>query len=146
MRLDQESDPVRKFLMFSSLQDRNEALFYKVLTTHIKELAPIVYTPTVGQVCQKYGWLYRRPRGMYFSPLDRGHMSSMVFNHPESEIDIVVMTDGSRILGLGDLGANGMPIPVGKLSLYVSAAGINPRRVLPVMLDVGTNNEALLEE
>ena len=127
----------------SSLQDRNEVLFYKVLLDHLAELAPIVYTPTVGEVCKRFGNFYQRPRGMYFSTADRGLMSSMVYNWDEQDVDIIVLTDGSRILGLGDLGANGMGIPIGKLALYCAAGGLHPRRVLPVMLDAGTDNVTL---
>ncbi|PRP77054.1 putative NAD-dependent malic enzyme [Planoprotostelium fungivorum] len=143
-RLDDVTSDIGKYLMLNSLQDRNETLFYKVLLDNLAELAPIIYTPTVGKVCQGYGYLYRRPRGMYFSVHDRGEMSQMVYNWPEKQVDVVVVTDGSRILGLGDLGANGMGIPIGKGSLYVAAAGIDPAKVLPIMLDAGTNNEALL--
>jgi len=143
---DNPMDDVNKYLFLNSLQDRNETLFYKMLSDNIKALAPIVYTPTVGKVCQKYGYLYRRPRGMYFCPTDRGEMANMVYNWPHKDVDIIVITDGSRILGLGDLGANGMGIPIGKLALYVAAGGIHPSRVLPITFDVGTNNKELLDD
>ncbi|KAK2978673.1 hypothetical protein RJ640_028835, partial [Escallonia rubra] len=117
-----------------------------VLIANIEEYAPIVYTPTVGLVCQNYSGLFRRPRGMYFSAADRGEMMSMVYNWPADQVDMIVVTDGSRILGLGDLGVQGIGIAIGKLDLYVAAAGINPQRVLPVMIDVGTNNEKLLKD
>nr|DAD47565.1 TPA_asm: hypothetical protein HUJ06_017502 [Nelumbo nucifera] len=120
-------------------------MYYKVLIDNIKEYAPLVYTPTVGLVCQNYSSLFRRPRGMYFSAADRGEMMSMVYNWPSDQVDMIVVTDGSRILGLGDLGVQGIGIAIGKLDLYVAAAGINPQRVLPVMIDVGTNNEMLLK-
>ena len=107
---------------------------------NITQFAPIVYTPTVGTVCQRFAKEYRRPKGMYFTKEDRGHFQAMMYNWPSDEVDVIVVTDGSRILGLGDLGANGMGIPIGKLILYVACAGINPNRCLPVMLDFGTDN------
>ena len=107
---------------------------------------PRIYTPTVGQACKEFGTRYRRPRGMYFTEEDRGHMAAMIYNWPHEDVRVIVVTDGSRILGLGDLGANGMGIPVGKLSLYCAAGGIAPHRVLPVVLDVGTDNEELLAD
>ncbi|KAK4792606.1 hypothetical protein SAY86_023041 [Trapa natans] len=145
---DGPSDPyaLAKWRILNRLHDRNETMYYKVLIANIKEYAPIVYTPTVGLVCQNYGGLFRRPRGMYFSAADRGEMMSMVYNWPAEQVDMIVVTDGSRILGLGDLGVQGIGIAIGKLDLYVAAAGINPQRVLPVMIDVGTNNEKLLKD
>ncbi|URE18726.1 malic enzyme [Musa troglodytarum] len=135
-----------KWRILNRLHDRNETMYYKVLIENIKEYAPIVYTPTVGRVCQNYSGLFRRPRGMYFSAADHGEMMSMVYNWPAEQVDMIVVTDGSRILGLGDLGVQGIGIAIGKLDLYVAAAGINPQRVLPVMIDVGTNNENLLQD
>ncbi|VFQ75694.1 unnamed protein product [Cuscuta campestris] len=135
-----------KWRMLNRLHDRNETLYYRVLIDNIKDFAPIVYTPTVGLVCQNYSGLFRRPRGMYFSAKDKGEMMSMIYNWPSQHVDMIVVTDGSRILGLGDLGVQGIGIPIGKLDMYVAAAGINPQRVLPVMLDVGTNNQRLLED
>ncbi|KAJ0739899.1 NAD-dependent malic enzyme 59 kDa isoform [Helianthus annuus] len=135
-----------KWRILNRLHDRNETLYYKVLIDNIKDFAPIIYTPTVGLVCQNYSGLFRRPRGMYFSAKDKGEMKSMIYNWPAPEVDMIVLTDGSRILGLGDLGVQGIGIPIGKLDMYVAAAGINPQRVLPIMLDVGTNNEKLLED
>ena len=117
-----------------------------MLADNIAELAPLVYTPTVGAVCENFGAQFRRARGMYFSVQDRGLFSSMVWNWPHDDVHIIVVTDGSRILGLGDLGAHGMGIPIGKLALYCAAGGIAPHRVMPVMLDVGTNNAALLDD
>ncbi|KAM6568359.1 hypothetical protein CsatB_016344 [Cannabis sativa] len=145
---DGPSDPyaVAKWRILNRLHDRNETMYYKVLIANIEEYAPVIYTPTVGLVCQNYGGLFRRPRGMYFSGEDRGEMMSMVYNWPADEVDMIVVTDGSRILGLGDLGVQGIGIAIGKLDLYVAAAGINPQRVLPVMIDVGTNNEKLLKD
>ncbi|EFN53662.1 hypothetical protein CHLNCDRAFT_136414 [Chlorella variabilis] len=136
----------RKWLYLQELQDRNETLFYRLLCENFVEMAPIIYTPTVGWACMNYHKLYRRPRGMYFSANDRGEMASMVWNWPHENVDAIVVTDGSRILGLGDLGANGLGIPVGKLDLYVGAGGFNPGRVLPCVIDVGTNNELLRNE
>ncbi|TKY68832.1 NAD-dependent malic enzyme 1 [Spatholobus suberectus] len=145
---DGPSDPnaLAKWRILNRLHDRNETMYYKVLIAKIEEYAPVVYTPTVGLVCQNYSGLFRRPRGMYFSAEDRGEMMSMVYNWPAEQVDMIVVTDGSRILGLGDLGVQGIGIAIGKLDLYVAAAGINPQRVLPVMIDVGTNNEKLLED
>ncbi|GAB4815889.1 hypothetical protein N2152v2_002935, partial [Parachlorella kessleri] len=133
----------RKWEILQHLQDRNETLFYRILVENFVEMAPIIYTPTVGWACMNYHKLYRRPRGMFFSAHDRGEMASIVWNWPQQEVDAIVVTDGSRILGLGDLGANGLGIPIGKLDLYVGAGGFNPGRVLPCVVDVGTNNEAL---
>ncbi|GLT92871.1 hypothetical protein SLE2022_106830 [Rubroshorea leprosula] len=145
---DGPSDPyaLAKWRILNRLHDRNETMYYKVLLANIEEYAPVVYTPTVGLVCQNYSGLFRRPRGMYFSAEDRGEMMSMVYNWPADQVDMIVVTDGSRILGLGDLGVQGIGITIGKLDLYVAAAGINPQRVLPVMIDVGTNNEKLLKD
>ncbi|KAL0002529.1 hypothetical protein SO802_016310 [Lithocarpus litseifolius] len=135
-----------KWRILNRLHDRNETLYYRVLIDNIKNFAPIIYTPTVGLVCQNYSGLFRRPRGMYFSAKDKGEMMSMIYNWPAHQVDMIVLTDGSRILGLGDLGVQGIGIPIGKLDMYVAAAGINPQRILPVMLDVGTNNQKLLED
>ncbi|KMT20599.1 hypothetical protein BVRB_1g005810 [Beta vulgaris subsp. vulgaris] len=135
-----------KWRILNRLHDRNETLYYRVLIDNIKDFAPIIYTPTVGLVCQNYSGLFRRPRGMYFSAKDKGEMMSMIYNWPAQHVDMIVVTDGSRILGLGDLGVQGIGIPIGKLDVYVAAAGMNPQRVLPVMLDVGTNNQKLLED
>ncbi|XP_047314944.1 NAD-dependent malic enzyme 59 kDa isoform, mitochondrial [Impatiens glandulifera] len=135
-----------KWRILNRLHDRNETLYYRVLIDHIEDFAPIIYTPTVGLVCQNYSGLFRRPRGMYFSAKDKGEMMSMIYNWPSTQVDMIVLTDGSRILGLGDLGVQGIGIPIGKLDMYVAAAGINPQRILPVMLDVGTNNQKLLED
>lgn len=141
-----DTSSLAKWRILNRLHDRNETMYYKVLMDNIEEYAPIVYTPTVGLVCQNYSGLFRRPRGMYFSAADRGEMMSMVYNWPADQVDMIVVTDGSRILGLGDLGVQGIGIAIGKLDLYVAAAGLNPHRVLPVMIDVGTNNERLLKD
>lgn len=132
-----------KFQFLSMLMDRNTILFYRILVDNFTELAPIVYTPTVAEACLKFHDIYRRTRGMYFSLEDRGHFRTMVYNWPSDEVDVIVVTDGSRVLALGDLGCNSMNIPIGKLSLYVAGAGLNPLKVLPVVLDVGTDNDAL---
>jgi malate dehydrogenase (oxaloacetate-decarboxylating)(NADP+) len=137
---------IRKNILLEDLHDRNETLYHRVLVDHMEEMAPLIYTPTVGQACQEYGQRFRRPRGMYFTEDDRGQMAAMVYNWPHKDVHVIVVTDGSRILGLGDLGANGMGIPIGKLSLYCAAGGIAPHRVLPVVLDVGTDNQELLED
>lgn len=141
-----EESMIRKHQIIEDVHDRNETLYHRILVDHMEEMAPIIYTPTVGQACNEFAMRYRRPRGMYFSTDDRGHMAAMVYNWPQRDVKVIVVTDGSRILGLGDLGANGMGIPIGKLSLYCAAGGIAPHRVMPVVLDVGTDNEALVND
>ena len=111
-----------------------------------KDMAPIIYTPTVGWACSHFSHLYRRPRGMFFSANDRGEMAQMVYNWDHDDVDAVVVTDGSRILGLGDLGLGGLGISIGKLDLYVAAGGFHPKRVLPCVIDVGTNNQRLIDD
>lgn len=141
-----KASDIERYIFLSSLQDRNERLFYQLLQEHLAEMMPVIYTPTVGAAAQQYSQIYRRPRGLYCSYPHRAELDAILANAPSPDVRVIVVTDGERILGLGDLGVGGMGIPVGKLALYTAGAGIHPATTLPVLLDVGTDNQELLTD
>lgn len=145
-QLARKSSNIERYLYLSGLRNTNVHLFYRLVVKHIKDIAPLIYTPTVGQACQEWHLNYVQPEGLYITYSDRGNIAEILNDWPQENVEISVITDGSRILGLGDLGINGMGIPIGKLALYISCAGISPEKALPLTLDLGTRNKSLRED
>jgi malate dehydrogenase (oxaloacetate-decarboxylating)(NADP+) len=143
--LQRKPDALEKYIYLTNLQNRNEVLFYRLVMDHVEEMVPLIYTPTVGQACLEYGAIYRRSRGLFITLRDRGHIADVLRLWPQDGARLIVVTDGERILGLGDLGALGMGIPIGKLALYTACAGVHPYYALPITLDVGTDNPELID-
>src|SRR5262249_3752964 len=141
-----KTDDLERHIYLRALQDTNEVLFYRLLLDHVEEMTPIVYTPVVALACQQFSHIYRRPRGLFISYPLRDSVATLLRNRPNPEVDVIVVTDGERILGIGDQGAGGLGIPIGKLSLYTLIGGIRPERTLPIVLDVGTNNVERLKD
>ena len=141
-----KASAIERYAFLSALQNENETLFFRVVTDNLHEMLPLVYTPTVGQACQEWSRRYVQPRGLYITPEHRGQIASILGRWPQRDVGVIVVTDGGRILGLGDLGANGMGIPIGKLALYTACAGVPPARCLPVLLDVGTDTPAVRDD
>jgi malate dehydrogenase (oxaloacetate-decarboxylating) len=141
-----KDDDLERHIYLRALQDNNEVLFYRLLLDHIEEMTPIVYTPTVALACQQFSHIYRRPRGMFISYPQRDSIMQLLRNRPNPNVDVIVVTDGQRILGIGDQGVGGLGIPIGNLSLYTLIGGIRPERTLPIVLDVGTNNTERLND
>jgi malate dehydrogenase (oxaloacetate-decarboxylating)(NADP+) len=146
LQLGQKPTDLEKYIFLSQLQDMDETLFYRLLMSDPAQFLPLVYTPTVGEACLQFGHIFRRPKGLYISIKRKGHVREILRNWPERDVRFIVVTSGQRILGLGDLGANGMGIPIGKLALYTACAGVPPQYTLPVLMDCGTNNESLLRD
>src|SRR5437867_11998345 len=141
-----KDDDLERHIYLRALQDTNEVLFYRLLLDHIEEMTPMVYTPVVALGCQQFSHIYRRPRGLFISDPLRDSIPMLLRNRPNPDVDVIVVTDGERILGIGDQGAGGLGIPIGKLSLYTLVGGIRPERTLPIILDVGTNNVERLKD